>query len=93
MFCPFSNSRVPCVGVVSIGMKPVCMISRGVGTPPEFHRGVEPTCYLSYDLFTHTPLHGHGMPVFILGASQGGEIWTFPFHTEGCILLSLNLYI
>ena len=72
MLCLFGNVRVPLVGAVSVGVKPASMISGGVDTPPALHRGVEPTCCLSYGLFSHTHLHARGLPVGILGASQGG---------------------
>ena len=73
MLLPFYNVRVPIVGAVSIGVKPVRVIFGGVGTPPELHMGVEPTFYLYYGLFSNTHAYGRGLPVSIIGASQVGE--------------------
>ena len=88
---PFSNVQVPLIGAVSVGVKPVRIIFGVVGTPPEIHRGVETICWLSYGIFNHTHAYGHGIPVGIISASQGGERWTFLVHPGGCIFWSLNL--
>ena len=74
MLCLFRNVRIPLVGEVSVGMKPVRMIFGGVGTPLALHRGVEPIYCLSYVLFSHTNVNGLVLPVGILGASEGEEI-------------------
>ena len=90
LLLPFSNIQVPLVGTFSVGVKPARMIYAGVGTALALQRGVEPTCWIPYGLFSHNHLHGRGFSVDILGSSQGGERWTFPFHPGECIFWSLN---
>ena len=92
LICLFRNVWFPLVGAVYVGVKPIHMIFGGVGIPPALHRGVEPTCCLSYGLFSHTHMHGHGIPVCILGASQGGERWMFPVYPRGYNLWYQNLF-
>ena len=92
LLLPFRNVRVLLVGAISVGVKPVRVISGGVVTPPELHRGVEPTCCLSYGLLGHTRVHGRGLPFGILIDSQGGEKRNFPVHPGGCIFWYLNLF-
>ena len=58
LLCLSSNVRVPLVGEVSVGVKPVQMIHGGVGAHPALHRGVEPTCCIYYGLFSHTNSYG-----------------------------------
>ena len=70
----FSNVQIPLIGEAYIGVKYVHMIFELVDTPPALHRGVEPTCCLSYGLFRHTHVQGDGLPVGILGTSQEDEI-------------------
>ena len=86
---PFSNFRVPLVQVVYIGVKPVRIISGGVGTPPAIHRGVEPICWISYGLFSHTNVHGCSPPIGILGVSKGLKSWKFTVHPGRCNFWSL----
>ena len=69
----FRNIRVPLVGAVSVGVKPVRMISGGFGSPPALYRGVEPTCCIYYGLFSHNHAYGRSIPLCIVGASWGGE--------------------
>ena len=63
------------------------MISVGFGTPPELHRGVEPTCCLYYGIFSHTHVHGYGLPVGILSASQGGKKMNISGPSRGMYFL------
>ena len=90
LLLPFSNIQVPLVGTFSVGVKPARMIYAGVGTALALQRGVEPTCWIPYGLFSHNHLHGRGILVGIIIISEVGERWTFPVHPGGGIFWSLN---
>ena len=67
------NVRGPLVGGVSVGVKPVHMISGGIGATPSLQRGVDPTYCLYYFLFVLTPEYSHSILSRIVGARQGEE--------------------
>ena len=68
-----------------LGEEPVRIIYGGVCAPTALQRGAETTFCLSYGLFRHTHEYGRIIPHGIVGASQGGEWWTFLVHPGGCI--------
>ena len=70
---PFQQRPDPSCWGSHVGVKPVRMISGGVGAPPELHRGFDPICCISYGLFIHTHAYGRSIPPGIVGASQVGR--------------------
>ena len=69
----FRNIQVHLVGAVNVHVEPFRLVSGGVNASPALQGIVEPTCFLSYRLFSHTHTYNHGLPLGIVCSSWSGK--------------------
>ena len=73
----FHNVWVHIVGGIHVGVKPVRMVYGKFSAIPALQRGIGPTCWLSYNLFSHTHTRGRGLPFGIIWVSWSGKARLF----------------